>query len=336
MKKYLVSIFAGVMVFGITWDSMAAGVIATDLNCTQGNCVQTNEISDGAVTDAKIIGTISASKIEKPANVITVAQSGGNFTTISAALASLSDPNTTPTIIKVMPGTYTETITLKSNVHLQGSGRDVTVVSPSSAGNAITLDNLDKVMISNFTINNNGFSSTDAAIKNMSSSVVIKDNKIVIDWVGYGIYNDNVPSTKSTVIEGNLIEGIWFRNEYGIYNNLSSSLEIRGNLFKGLGMIGIWNVSSSAMISGNTIENAGWGIYCTGSPITISGNIIVGTGGPQGIVDACSSMIINNRVTGNPTNDIAGGSASNVSFNIFDKGSVGIGKYNVKSDGTPW
>lgn len=158
MQKKLASVvLTGLFMLGVSVNAMA-GAPATDVVCTGcvgttdianaavtdtklgASAVTSTKIADGAVTDAKISGTISASKIQKAANVITVAQSGGDFTSIFAALASLPDPNTTQVVIKVMPGTYSEnTLTMKSNVHLQGAGREVTTVN--LAGGDIIMQN---------------------------------------------------------------------------------------------------------------------------------------------------------------------------------------------------
>ena len=45
--------------------------------------------------------------------VVTVAASGANFTTVQAALNSLSKTNTTPTQIRIAPGTYKEKLTIQ-------------------------------------------------------------------------------------------------------------------------------------------------------------------------------------------------------------------------------
>jgi len=86
----------------------------------------------------------------RPAHILWVAPSGGDFTSVRSALASITDNDATHLyLIKVAPGTYTETggIDLKPYVDLQGSGPRVTVVTcacgstttPRTDGSSATL-----------------------------------------------------------------------------------------------------------------------------------------------------------------------------------------------------
>ncbi len=67
-----------------------------------------------------------------PHNVIWVAKSGGQFSSVRAAMESISDASASnPYVVKVAPGIYTETapILLKSNVDLEGSGQDRSTIT---------------------------------------------------------------------------------------------------------------------------------------------------------------------------------------------------------------
>lgn len=355
MKKSLVSVLVGLLILGVSGNSWAEGngPTARDVECN--GCVNDTDIATsavtesklaaGAVTDAKITGPISASKIEKPANVIVVAKSGGDFTSIQAALDSITPSATNPYVIKVMPGTYSGDITMKSYVHLQGAGRDVVTLRPiSNTSIFIELYYLTNVTISGFTI-------TDAltGIANFGSSVTISDNMITGNIGGFGIYNNSYPaSTAMTIISGNIFTG----NSLAIVNDQFSSLVISGNTIMGSGNDGIRNYFCSPTISGNLITgNSGNGIHNStpmsgGIPIgitapTITGNTITGNGN-YGISNeyASSPKIINNRITDNGGMSytdifVDATSAPNISFNVYDDitGDTGLGQFNVTSNG---
>jgi pectin methylesterase-like acyl-CoA thioesterase len=63
-------------------------------------------------------------------NVLVVAKSGGHYNTISAALASISDNSAANRyLIWVAPGTYTETVTMKEYVDIEGAGEIATKIT---------------------------------------------------------------------------------------------------------------------------------------------------------------------------------------------------------------
>lgn len=63
-------------------------------------------------------------------NVVLVAKSGGHFTSIQAALDSITDASqANPYLVLVGPGIYTEQVAMKSWVDIQGSGQGVTEIT---------------------------------------------------------------------------------------------------------------------------------------------------------------------------------------------------------------
>ncbi len=99
------------------------------------------------------------------ARTLVVAASGGDFTSVQAAVNSITDASATnPYLIWIAPGVYAETVTLKPYVHLQGAGRDMTVLQ----GN-ITDDNgspTDKATL----ILDSNTSARDLTVTNSGSS----------------------------------------------------------------------------------------------------------------------------------------------------------------------
>lgn len=127
--------------------------------------VTTDEIADGAVTNAKISGPISASKIsaipqsqvtgleaglagksdvthnhdtlyqQKYGKVAVVAQTGGDYTDPVAAMNDITawcgtSAATNPCLLKIMPGIYTlgSTLAMASFVDMEGSGANSTKI----------------------------------------------------------------------------------------------------------------------------------------------------------------------------------------------------------------
>ncbi len=86
-----------------------------------------------------IEGTINAIAIRTPyEHTITVAKAGGDYTTITEALDAITDNDATHLYhIKVMPGVYTESITMKPYVDISGSGENSTVIV-GDTGTAVT------------------------------------------------------------------------------------------------------------------------------------------------------------------------------------------------------
>jgi len=75
----------------------------------------------------------------RPAQVVWVAQSGGDYTTLSAALESITDNSASkPYLIKIAPGVYTEksSTTLKNYVDIEGSGEGITTLTCDCATNS--------------------------------------------------------------------------------------------------------------------------------------------------------------------------------------------------------
>jgi hypothetical protein len=73
-------------------------------------------------------------------NIIRVATSGGDFSSLNDAIASISDASLiNPYVVQVGPGLFTvnAVVTLGSGVHLRGAGKDATIIRGNITGDGI-------------------------------------------------------------------------------------------------------------------------------------------------------------------------------------------------------
>lgn len=112
------------------------------------------------LTTALALCTRSPSRTKAPAGCLSVSRSGGgsNYTTIQAAVSSLSSTSTSPQCIFIYPGTYTEQVLIparKARLTLYGSTAEtssyesntVTIVSSKSQADGLTNDETATVRV---------------------------------------------------------------------------------------------------------------------------------------------------------------------------------------------
>ena len=120
-----------------------------------------DKLTDGAVTDSKLTGPIAATKIEKAAQVVTVALTGGDFNSIQAALDAIDSGPETPYLVQVMPASYTSFMVLKNYVTIRGAGKDVTTVTlDPNFSSTVYLYNVSNVEVSGFALVGGGIDDT--------------------------------------------------------------------------------------------------------------------------------------------------------------------------------
>ncbi len=154
-------------------------------------------------------------------HVVTVAKSGGDYTSVVSALNSITDSSSTNRyLVRVMPGVYTESslVTVKSYVHLRGAGPNATVItssrSSSTPSNAsATVDLLDNGRISDLTVRNTGTSTYGIALYSAETSRDAVVDNVVAEAIGtggtghYGAYWNDAEATirNSTLFAGGAV-----------------------------------------------------------------------------------------------------------------------------------
>ena len=121
--------------------------------------------ADGSVTcesDADTVDGLHASELETHYhNEVVVAKSGGDFTSIQAAIDNITDASSSNRyLVYVAPGVYNERVTMTAYVDLAGAGQDLTHItaaggSSSNAASA-TLIGASNATLRNLTIDNTG------------------------------------------------------------------------------------------------------------------------------------------------------------------------------------
>jgi hypothetical protein len=102
-------------------------------------------------------------------NVVIVAKSGGDYTTISDAMSSISPSSSSRYLVWVGPGIYMEQVTVKPYVHLRGAGMYTTYIDSTSSGNQNTSSSATVILpanaqLSNMTVKNSSTSNDGVAV----------------------------------------------------------------------------------------------------------------------------------------------------------------------------
>ncbi len=152
---------------------------ATDLCYEQSTqkCYKCQPISGDCDTPSEWKQLITADY----AQVITVAKSGAAFTTIQEAINSITDATTTKRYcIKIQSGIYTESITMKDYVDIQGAGRTNTIIFGTS-GTVLTFSGIHctvmdigiEVNYGNLTANSQAIVSSGADSTFLRCSIIV-------------------------------------------------------------------------------------------------------------------------------------------------------------------
>ena len=158
-------------------------------------------------------------------HVIVVAKSGGDYTTIGAALASITDNSAASRyLVWVGPGTYTETVTMKQYVDIEGAGELLTTLSYTGSAwvNTGTVAGANNAELRFLTARNTGGDNYAIAIYNFSASPRLT----------------HVTASASGAI----------RTTYGVYNESSSPamVNVTASASGGEDARGVFNSTSSA------------------------------------------------------------------------------------------
>jgi hypothetical protein len=163
---------------------------AGKLLATSAKGVFPNNVIKKALDANKLDGLDSKAFRRKYAQVKVVAKSGGDFTTINAALASISDASANKRyLVFVAPGTYQQKVAMKSFVDLMGAGVDSTKItcacaqainSVATAAGPATVNGSSNSTLAGLTvINSGGAFAGEALSAQTDTNFVVEDVKLI-------------------------------------------------------------------------------------------------------------------------------------------------------------
>lgn len=163
-----------------------------------------NDLSD----DVAILST-------PPANVVRVAKSGGDYTSLADALSDITDSSdSNPYFVQIGPGIFSETnlSAIPEFVHVRGSGPSVTVIESSRTGStqsnsAATIEMMNNSRLSNLTVRNSGTGVFGIALYLALTERTTIIDHVVAEAIGvggtghYAVYlNDAEPTIQGSVL----------------------------------------------------------------------------------------------------------------------------------------
>ena len=191
------------------------------------------ETTAGGVIFPDATTQTTAARREFYAGVLMVAKSGGQLTSIQAALDSISDAAADkPYLVWVAPGVYAERVTLKSWVDVEGSGPGITVITASGGGagsDVWTVQGADNAALRSLTVENTGGAEFAQGIYNFQASPTLHD--LVVEVGGAtssadAIFNDrSSPSISEVTISG--VSGAAPASLAGVASSNESSAALR-------------------------------------------------------------------------------------------------------------
>ena len=195
-------------------------------------------------------------------NVVVVAKSGGDFTSVQAAVNSITGADAdNPYLVWVAPGVYSETVTMKPWVDIEGAGELVTKITytGSSSGDTGTVVGADNAELRFLTVENTGGEDYATAIYNDGQSPRLTHVTATASGGtnNRGVYN-SYSSPKMTNVTATASGGT---NNRGVYNSYSSPqmTDVTATASGGTVSTGVYNESSLPQMTNVTASASGGG-----------------------------------------------------------------------------
>jgi hypothetical protein len=190
-----------------------------------------------------------------PENMLTVAKSGGDYTSVQAAIDSIHDASAgNAYLVWISPGVYSETVTLKPHIHLQGAAQAATIIT-SSVGNATgnvtraTLLLTASTSLQDLTVGNGSTLTYGVALLATAGTTQTTIAGVTVLAQGssaggnWAIYL-NGPATSLTLLEVTALAENDSGYNHGLYSNQGATVALRGGSFTARGGGRAWGIYS--------------------------------------------------------------------------------------------
>lgn len=314
--------------FGLALDGVQFSVVTSTVQarvseqCAVGSSIRAIN-ADGTV-ECQMIGFA-------PANVIIVATSGGDFSSIQAALDSITDASAdNPYLIRVAPGVYTETVTMKPYVDIEGAGEGITKITSSGGSipycSSATLAGATNTELRFLTVENTGGSTYAWGICNSGSAPRLThvtatasgspDNRGVLNAAGASPTMNNVTTSASG---GSDSYGVYNASSSPIMNNVTA-FALGGSANNG----GVFNYDFSSPTMNDVTATASggnnsYGVLNTGSSSPTMSNVTATASGGvnnYGMSNDSSWPVIHRSVISGTTYSIFNQNSSTVKIGL--------------------
>jgi hypothetical protein len=256
-----------------------------------------------------------ALKTQGYGNVLVVAKSGGDFTSVQAALSSITDNSgSNRYLVWVAPGTYSETVTMKQWVDIEGAGeRQTTIIAPGSVTDTVaTVIGANSAELRSLRVANTGGAAYSIGIRNYTASPSLRNLTVTAGGGtsrNIGVYNHSFTSPKMAEMTID-VDGPDNSYNYGVYNHHYS--------FPTMSHV-------KSYVSGWTNAH-NWGVYnySYSSPTMTDSHIEVSGG--EGTSGTASSVALENQLYSSPTiidltADVTGGETGSYAIGILSDSS---------------
>ncbi|MGB2895910.1 MAG: hypothetical protein WBB65_07095 [Anaerolineales bacterium] len=233
-------------------------------------------------------------------NVVVVAKSGGDYTSVQAAIDSITGAVAdNPYLVWVAPGEYSETVRMKPYVHLQGAGQEATIITSTASNGSLPPSSATLVLASDVSLRDLTVGNSSVGIYNVAllASAGV-DRTLVADVTvrAQGGGGDNfaiVLIDSGTDVRLQYVTALsenGSNSNYGLYNNNGAAGTLRGGSFTGSGGTNTYGIHNS--FSGTTLDagsvtalgenssSSNYGLYnIDGAAATLRDGSFTGNGG---------------------------------------------------------